>query len=351
MTSDSSGTVAASRFVQAVAGEIQDVPPIWCMRQAGRYQDSYQALRRHHSFDALCREPDLAARVALNAVEELDFDAAILFSDLLFPLDALGLPVSYDDGGPKLARRLDEDGLDTLRDVDAAMAALAFQAAAVAETRAHLPGDRGLIGFIGGPWTLFVYAMEGTHTGTLTRAKTALPLYRRFAAHLVPLLERMARAQLHAGADLVMVFDTAAGELSPASFHQFVAPDLTRLASALPQQLGYYARGLHPAHLDGPGVQAIGPWAGLGLDWRWNLAETLASPARRGFVQGNLDPSLLHLSGGALTRALDEFLDPIARLSPAERRGWICGLGHGVLQGTPPASVETFVQTVRKRLA
>jgi uroporphyrinogen decarboxylase len=350
MTSDSSGTVAASRFVQAVAGEIQDVPPIWCMRQAGRYQDSYQALRRHHSFDALCREPDLAARVALNAVEELDFDAAILFSDLLFPLDALGLPVSYDDGGPKLARRLDDSVLDTLRDADAAMADLAFQAAAVAETRAQLPGDRGLIGFIGGPWTLFVYAMEGTHTGTLTRAKTSLPLYRRFAAHLVPLLERMARAQLSAGADLVMVFDTAAGDLSPAAFQQDVAPDLARLASALPRQLGYYARGLHPAHLEGLGA-SMGPWAGLGLDWRWNLAGALTAPDRRGFVQGNLDPSLLHLSGAALTRALDEFLDPLARLDPAERRGWICGLGHGVLQGTPTSSVTTFVRTVRKRLA
>jgi uroporphyrinogen decarboxylase len=320
------------------------------MRQAGRYQDSYQALRRRHSFEALCREPDLAARVALNAVDELDFDAAILFSDLLFPLDALGLPVSYDDGGPKLARRLDEDVLGTLRDVDAAMADLAFQAAAVAETRAQLRADRGLIGFIGGPWTLFVYAMEGTHTGTLTRAKTALPLYRRFASHLGPLLERMARAQLSAGADLVMVFDTAAGDLSPAAFQQDVAPDLARLASALPRQLGYYARGLHPAHLEGLGA-SMGPWAGLGLDWRWNLAGALTAPDRRGFVQGNLDPSLLHLSGAALTRALDEFLDPLARLDPAERRGWICGLGHGVLQGTPTSSVTTFVRTVRKRLA
>ncbi|HWB30995.1 MAG TPA: uroporphyrinogen decarboxylase family protein [Vicinamibacterales bacterium] len=350
MTSDRNGTVAASRLVRAVAGERQDVPPIWCMRQAGRYQDSYQDLRRRHSFEALCREPDLAARVALNAVDELDFDAAILFSDLLFPLDAIGLPVSYDDG-PKLARRLDDSVLDTLRDADTAMADLAFQAAAVAETRAQLPDDRGLIGFIGGPWTLFVYAVEGTHTGTLTRAKTSLPLYRRFASHVGPLLERMARAQLDAGADLVMVFDTAAGDLSPAAFQQVVAPDLARLAAALPQRLGYYARGLHPAHLDGAGVASIGPWAGLGLDWRWNLADALAAPARRGFVQGNLDPSLLHLSGSALARALDEFLDPIAQLDPADRRGWICGLGHGVLQGTPPSSVKAFVHTVRKRLA
>lgn len=342
-----------TRFAAAVAGTEQPVPPIWCMRQAGRYQQSYQALRRAHTFEALCREPQLSARVALNAVEEFEFDAAILFSDLLFPLDAVGLPVSYDDGSPKIARRLDDALMDAVShvDLDEAARALAFQAASVAETRAALPAERGLIGFVGGPWTLFVYAVEGTHTGALARAKTSWPLYRRFAAHMVPLLERLVRAQADAGADVVMIFDTAAGELAPADFQREIVPDLRRLASALPLRLGYFARGLHPAHTDGIGAAGLGPWAGLGYDWRWNLADALTAPARRGFVQGNLDPVALHLTGDALTRALDVFLDPIARLRPADRRGWICGLGHGILPGTPEASVRTFVQTVRKRLA
>ena len=338
------------RFTQAVATTPQQTPPIWCMRQAGRYQRSYQALRHRHTFDDLCRQPELSARVAMNAVEEFDFDAAILFSDLLYPLDALGLPVRYDDGGPKLERRLTAESVESLRDADEAIEHLAFQAEAIAETRHRLPTDRGLIGFVGGPWTLFVYAVEGTHVGALTQAKTAWPLYRRFANRVRPLIERMAKAQLDAGADLVMVFDTAAGDLSPAAFRQHVAPDLDASATARPHRPGYYARGLHPAHLDGRGAASLGPWAGLGIDWRWNLADVLER-SRCGFVQGNLDPSILHLSGATLIRALDEFLDPIARLSPEARRGWICGLGHGVLPGTPEASVKAFVSAVRTRLS
>ena len=338
-------------LVDAIAGAPLRVPPIWCMRQAGRYQQSYRALRQHHSFDDLCRVPDLSARVALNAVDEFDFDAAILFSDLLYPLDALGLPVSYDDGGPKLGRRLSEDTETELRSLDEAADRLVFQAAAVAATRAALPDDRAVIGFIGAPWTLFVYAVEGTHVGSLVRAKTSLGLYRRFAERLVPLLARVARAQLHAGADLVMVFDTAAGDVTPAVFQRELAPDLVRLASSAPGRLGYYARNLHPAHLGGDNVSAPGPWAGLGIDWRWDLAATLARPERTGFVQGNFDPALLHLTGAALERALDEFLDPVAALPPEQRRGWICGLGHGVLPGTPESSVRAFVQAVRKRFA
>jgi uroporphyrinogen decarboxylase len=288
--------------------------------------------------------------VAVNAVHEFGFDAAILFSDLLFHLDAIGLPVRYDDTGPKLSRRLDDDVLASMPDLDCAAARLAFQADAVAETRQRLPAATGLIGFVGGPWTLFVYATEGTHAGSLMRAKASLPLYRRFADVMVPLLARTARAQLEAGADVVMVLDTAAGEVSPDIFRQWLAPDLARLAASLPDRLGYYVRGLHPAHLGGdPG--ALGPWAGLGVDWRWHLPDLLADTRRRGFVQGNFDPALLaELSGSGLRDAMLRFLEPIAALPADSRRGWICGLGHGVLPSTPEANVRQFVELVRARL-
>lgn len=344
-------TRTTGRFTDALDGTPQTVPPIWFMRQAGRYQRSYQAKRRRHSFETLCREPDLAARVALDAAEEFDFDAAILFSDLLFPLNALGMPLSYDDGGPKLGRRLDARLLAKLRDVDQAADALAFQAEAVARTRDQLPSCKGLIGFIGGPWTLFVYAMEGTHAGALVRSKTAMPLYRSFAKTIVPLLARQAASQLRAGADLVMVFDTAAGELSPAAFRRFVVPDLRRLSRSVQGPIGYYARGVHAAHWGGPLPVDFGDWHGFGIDWRWDLAATLATRGRRGFLQGNFDPSLLHLEGAALGRAVTEFLAPVAALPPARRRGWICGLGHGVLPGTPERSVREFIRIVRRRLS
>ncbi len=338
------------RFVKALAGESQAVPPVWFMRQAGRYQQSYQAKRRKYSFEQLCREPHLAAAVALDAVQEFDFDAAIVFSDLLFPLNALGFPLKYDDGGPKLGRQLDESLLGRLRSVDDAMAALSFQAEAVALTRFGLPADKGLIGFIGGPWTLFVYAMEGTHAGALVRPKMSMDLYRKFSRIMVPILVRAAREQLDAGADVVMVFDTAAGELSPAAYQRYIAPDLRKLAAARPGRLGYYARGIQAAHLGGPTSEGIGAWAGLGVDWRWTLTDVLTARGRKGFVQGNFDPALLHLTDRALGRAINEFLDPIAALPDKARRGWICGLGHGVLPGTPENSVRDFVRTVRRRL-
>lgn len=339
------------RFVNALAGERQDVPPVWFMRQAGRYQRSYQAKRRKYSFEQLCREPHLAAAVALDAAEEFDFDAAILFSDLLFPLNALGLPLRYDDGGPKLGRQLDNKLINKLRSVDQAADALAFQAEAVALTRYALPASKGVIGFVGGPWTLFVYAVEGTHSGSLIRPKASMALYRAFARIIVPLLERAALAQLDAGADVVMVFDTAAGELSPAMYRRHLVPDLQKLSSRLAGRLGYYARGIHPAHLGGVTSAQIGDWAGLGVDWRWDLTEVLTGRGRRGFVQGNFDPALLHLTGAALKRAVGEFLDPIAALPDAARRGWVCGLGHGVLPGTPETSVREFVRVVRRRLS
>jgi uroporphyrinogen decarboxylase len=340
----------SGRFVRALAGDRQAAPPIWCMRQAGRYQRAYQAFRRRHSFETLCREPELSAKVALAAVEDFDFDAAILFSDLLFPLQALGFGLSYDDGGPKLSRRLTPEFLARLRPVATAARGLTFQAEAVAATRRQLPPETGLIGFIGGPWTLFVYATEGSHSGSLAHAKSSLGLYRRFARVIVPLLGRMAGAQLEAGADLVMVFDTAAGELTPTAFRHHILPDLTRLADGHPGRLGYYARNLHPAHFGDDDEALPGAWAGIGLDWRWDLSRVLGRPNRRGFVQGNFDPALLHLTGAALRRAIDEFLSPVAALTPDERHGWICGLGHGVLPGTPEESMRTFVRMARERL-
>jgi uroporphyrinogen decarboxylase len=343
-------TASDTAFTGALAGDVQDVPPIWLMRQAGRYQKAYQAFRQQHSFEQLCRTPHLSAKVALAAVDDFDFDAAILFSDLLFPLDALGFGLSYDDGGPRLARSLTPEMLATMPSIDVTLDDLSFQADALRETRQALPADKGLIGFVGGPWTLFVYALEGRHTGTLTRSKSSFALYQQFARVIVPLIAGQICAQVEAGADVVMVFDTAAGELAPSDFRRELSGDLTRLAEAAAGRVGYYARALHPAHLD-DGVTMTGPWAGLGVDWRWHLPELMRSPGRRGFVQGNFDPALLHLTGGALDRALDAFLDPFAAMTPAERRGWICGLGHGVLPGTPEASVRTFVNTVRRRLA
>ena len=336
-------------FQRALAGEVQAVPPIWLMRQAGRYHRPYQELRQRHRFEDLCRIPELAAEVALGPVRDFDFDAAILFSDLLFPLEALGMSLSYDAGPPQLDGPLDRQRLMRFRPIADAAGRMQFQADAIAQTRALLPPEKGLIGFVGGPWTLFVYAMEGSHAGAMRIAKSSWSLYREFAVCVTPLLRHVIARQLAAGADVVMILDTAAGELPPSYFHREIVPDLTQLAQASPGRVGYYAKAAHPAHYAAP--MAAAPWAGIGVDSRWEMAALLAAPNRRGFVQGNFDPSWLFLPEPDLPAALTAFLDPIAALSETERRGWICGLGHGVLPGTPEAAVRTFVDTVRRKFA
>ena len=343
------GTIeVANPFQRALAGELQRVPPIWLMRQAGRYHRPYQELRRRHGFEELCRTPELAAEVAMGPIRDFDFDAAILFSDLLFPLEALGMSLSYDDGPPKLDGPLTSERIARFRPAADAVARLQFQPDAVALTRGRLPAEKGLIGFVGGPWTLFVYAMEGSHAGAMRIAKSSWQLYREFAQRMVPVLRTCIAKQLEAGADVVMILDTAAGELPPSFFHRAVAPALTSLAETFAGRVGYYAKAAHPAHFDG--AMALARWAGIGVDSRWDLASLLAAP-RRGFVQGNFDPAWLFLPEPDLAEALAGFLEPIAALGEQQRRGWICGLGHGVLPGTPESAVRTFVTTVRKTFA
>src|SRR5262249_40348983 len=147
-------------------------------------------------------------------------------SDLLFPLEALGMELAYTDRGPQLGWSLDESTISRLRSVDDAWPRLQFQGEAVRATRERLPDDRSLIGFIGGPWTLFVYAVEGTHKGSLTNVKRLLPLFPRFCDSIIPLLRCSVQSQLDNGAEVVMIFDTAAGELSPDLFQNEVVRQL-----------------------------------------------------------------------------------------------------------------------------
>jgi uroporphyrinogen decarboxylase len=213
-------------FQRALQGDPLEVPPVWLMRQAGRYHAPYQRLRAQHGFEALCRTPELAAEVAMAPVLDFDFDAAILFSDLLFPLEALGFGLSYDAGPPQLDGPLTVDRLARFRPLDEAVPRLAFQRDALAATRERLSADKGLIGFVGGPWTLFVYAVEGTHLGALERAKASLDLYRAFADRIVPLLVatiRISAGAIPTGARLGSVRARAGLSAAPGLLRQRVA--------------------------------------------------------------------------------------------------------------------------------
>ncbi len=336
--------MANELFQNAIQSKAQKIPPIWFMRQAGRYHNHYQKLKEKHTFMELCKEPELAAQVALGPVEEFDFDVSILFSDLLFPLEALGMGLRYDPG-PILDRQLDNKNILQLKSVDEAMPALAFQKKATELTREILPRHKSLIGFVGGPWTLFTYAACGGHDGNLILAKTNLELFEKFCEKMVPLLIKNIQLQLDGGAEQVMIFDTAAGEVSPFIYNQYIEPQLAKLAKAHPKKLGYYSKSTNMAHVEK--IFQDKNWTGYGVDHRWDIAKLLKQK-RNGFLQGNFDQSLLFCEPAEFKKQLENYLAPIRELSPEERVGWVCGLGHGVLPKTPEANVKEFVQYVRK---
>ena len=334
------------RFQNALKRVPQAVPPIWLMRQAGRYQSRYQALRQKYSFVELCKIPEVAAEVACGAVLDFDYDVAILFSDLLFPLEAMGIPLEYGDGGPRLGFQIDQTSLKQLRCDEAAWQLLSFQSEAVAATRSMLASDKSLIGFVGAPFTLFAYACEGKHSDRLKTTKSRLGLYARFCEILMPFLNWTIEKQLNAGAEVVMMFDTAAGELSPQIYRELTLPMLTAVAERFPQKIGYYARGVTAAHYQA--IASLRPQlAGIGVDHRFDLAQALGQ-AQSGFVQGNFDEALLWQPSEIFCGELTRYLAPLRDLSLAERCGWVCALGHGVLPQTPEDNVKRFVDTIRE---
>jgi uroporphyrinogen decarboxylase len=332
------------RFQNALKRIHQATPPVWMMRQAGRYHKHYQALRQKYDFMTLCKQPELAAEVALGPILDFDFDVSILFSDLLFPLEALGLGLTYDPA-PRLGRALTMENVGELNSLDEALEQLQFQKLAVQRTREVLPKDKSLIGFVGGPWTLFTYAVEGAHNGSLASAKSQPLLFQRFCETIIPLLKENIQLQLDGGAELVMIFDTAAGEVSADYFRHDIEGHLSKLGTAFSGRVGYYSKGTLPEHLEV--LRAESGFAGFGFDHRWDLARIL-NETSRGFVQGNFDQALLFADNFQFRRILDRYFENFERLTPEQRTGWICGLGHGVLPNTPEENVRHFVQRVRE---
>ncbi|MES3039075.1 MAG: uroporphyrinogen decarboxylase family protein [Bdellovibrionota bacterium] len=337
-----------TKFQNAIQRKVQNTPPIWFMRQAGRYHSHYQALRKKYSFVELCKIPDIAAEVAFGPVNDFDFDVAILFSDILFPLEGLGMGLEYTDKGPRLGFQLDAGNIDQLRSADQAKETLTFQFDAMRATRARIPSDKSLIGFVGGPWTLFVYACEGGHAGSLTKTKSLINIWPAFQEKIKNILTWNIRGQLEAGAEVVMIFDTAAGEVDSHFFNTYLKPILTSLVTAFPGKVGYYSKGTQK-HFFGQDFLDL-PWAGRGVDHRCNLTDEIKS-SKKGFLQGNFDQACLHMPTADYKKHLSAYIANLKTLSTEERAGWVSGLGHGVLPQTPEAHVRDFVNTIRKEFA
>ncbi|TGL54136.1 uroporphyrinogen decarboxylase [Leptospira kemamanensis] len=334
------------RFANAIQLVPQNVPPIWFMRQAGRYHSHYRKLKETHSFMELCKVPELAAEVALGPVKEFGFDVSILFSDLLFPLEALGMGLTYDPG-PKLSFSLTSiSDLNKLKPVEEAIEGLYFQKEAVIRTREVLPKDVSLIGFVGGPFTLMTYASIGKHDGNLSFIKTNQNFVDQFYTILLPLLKKNIELQLQGGAEVVMIFDTAAGMLDPNNFRRYVTDPITDLTKTFPNQIGYYAKNSTESQIRQ--IHSISQLVGFGVDHRFHMESVLQEFGGKGFLQGNFDQELLFADQSTLKQKIHEYLSPIKDMDPKDRVGWVAGLGHGVLQFTPEESVHLLIETTRK---
>lgn len=337
--------MANKKFKNALNCEIQNCPPIWFMRQAGRYHDHYQNLRAKHSFMELCKNPDLAAEVAMGPIRDFDFDVSILFSDLLFPLEAMGMGLKYEPA-PELSWHFQEaNQINKLKTLNECKGFFDFQKKALIETRNLLPESKSLIGFVGGPWTLFCYAVDGSHKGGLTLSKKMIPHFDSFCEILMPILKHNIEVQLEGGAEVVMIFDTASGELNANLFNELVAPYLIKLSHEYAGRLGYYSKGTVYEHTQKLFNEA--KFLGFGFDHRFNMSDVFRFPFK-GFRQGNFDQSLLFLDEKNFHIEAYKYLENIKKISPELRTGWVSGLGHGVLPQTPTKNVKKFVQMVRE---
>ncbi len=345
---------AGSLLQQALARRNRRRPPVWFMRQAGRYHQHYQALRARHEFMQLCKQPALAAEVTLGPMEEFGFDAAILFSDLLFPLEAMGMGLRYAPG-PQLDWHLRSTAdLTRLQGGAGRADHMSFQAEAIALLRSRLGPAQALIGFVGGPFTLYAYAIAGSHEG-FAREDIGVDgaLYAGFNDALRELLAANMALQAEAGADCVAIFDTAAGTLDAGQFRRQAVPALAAVVESFRRRcprtpLIYYSRDTGPEH-----------WAALrdidlqclGIDWRHDLPRTLQALSDRCSVQGNIDPQWLLLPAHELEPRLQALFARVLELPAAVRAGWICGLGHGVLQTTPEENVRLVLKVQREMFA
>ena len=329
--------------------------PVWFMRQAGRYHGHYQKIRREHDFMSMCKNAELACEITMGPVEEFDFDAAILFSDLLFPLEQLNFGLSYLSGPPTLEMVLDSPAaiskLESSGKKASAEEFYAFQKKALLLIKKKLKAQKTLLGFVGAPFTLYTYACEGKHSGNLVSSKNGLydGRYELFLKILLPDLLANMKIQAQGGADAVCLFDTAAGELCLEDYKHFIVPGLRQLAalfkSAYPKvKLVYYSKMTNAQYLETIQCRDIDV---LGVDWRCDIKGMLEQFSGQYYIQGNIDPAWLFLPWDVLKTKLDGYWLEVSRLPAKMLQQWICGLGHGVLPGTPEENVRNTVQHIK----
>ncbi len=335
-------------LLKVLAGQSLSPPPVWLMRQAGRYLPEYRALReKAGGFMPLCLTPEWAAEITLQPIQRFAFDAAILFSDILIVPYAMGQNLWFEVGeGPRLAPPLATAGLEALIPAPERMAPI-YKTVALAKAR--LPADKALIGFAGSPWTVATYMVQGA--GSKDHAAARLMAYgdaQRFQALIDAIIATTVdylAGQVAAGADALMLFDSWAGVLPPQQFERWVIAPNARIVALL------RARGITVPIIGFPRGAGLAAAAfarevgvqGLGVEEQMDLSALLKLLPESIAIQGNLDTLALKSGGEALDRSVDQILEQL------QGRPYIFNLGHGITPDVPIAHVEQLLARLRRR--
>jgi uroporphyrinogen decarboxylase len=319
------------------------------MRQAGRYMPEYRRVREQHSFSELCRNPQLCSEIMCTAVERLDVDAAIVFSDLLPILEPMGMELEFGHGDGPLIHNPVRESSDVDRVVELESSdALDFVMQAVRQTRTDLPANIPLIGFAGAPFTLASYAIEGGASRSYLHTKTLMYRDRDAWNALMGRLSRAVcvylNAQIAAGAAAVQLFDSWVGCLGPADYGDFVLPFMRQTIDGITPGVPVISFATGNPQLTP--LLAKGGAAVIGVDWRAQLADAWHTIGYDRAIQGNLDPTVLLADASELRRRAADILH-----QAAGRPGHIFNLGHGVLPQTPVDYVRALVDFVHEHSA
>jgi uroporphyrinogen decarboxylase len=339
-------TITTHPFLAACRRERTPYTPVWLMRQAGRYMEEYRKLRAQYDFLELCKKPDLAAEITVTPVERLEVDAAILFADILLPLEPMGVGLEYAKGdGPVIHHPVSSrTHVEQLLEFDPEEA-LPFVFEAVRKSCAALNGKVPLIGFAGAPFTLASYLIEGGSSRNYLKTKKLIysnpGAWRGLMERLSSLTTKYLNAQIAAGVEAVQIFDSWAGCLSPDDYERFVLPytraTIKGLTSGIPV--------IHFSTGTGGFVKSLRAAGGdvIGVDWRVNLDAAWDALGHDVGIQGNLDPAALLASPKEIRRRVSEILT-----RAGGRPGHIFNLGHGVLPETPVENVVAMVEAVHE---
>lgn len=332
------------RFINACRCQPVDRPPIWIMRQAGRALPEYRALKEKHSFVEMVRTPDLATEVTLQPIRRFDFDAAIVFSDILVVPEALGQPYQFQDGkGIEMTPLRNAEDIERL-DGSAVRERLDYVAKALRLVRESLKERTALIGFAGAPWTLACFMLEGGGADEYTKAKRLFysdrPLFERLMKKLTAAISEYLQMQIEAGADAVQIFDSLGGTLASDAFAaasgRWIAEIVRSLKGRVPVIV--FAKGVNSNWSD---LVATGAQV-LGVDWTVRLPEVRARLPHNVGVQGNLDPFLLTTTPAIVTSETRRLLADMRGLA-----GHIVNLGHGLPPTASLENIAAMVDTVR----